>query len=1267
MKNFIFIIFSTFLFTSFGQQKHFDLQWNLSQEKLEGKQSDEVPLFQKAQYAYGLDAIRFVKVWKSQAMINSNSVQLTNLKYSPIATKFVDFLKIKKFFDKFLPRLETSYGRNQIYATFSVNAIIKKDNRYYKLDAFDVKYSFSPNVQNRNSQQIVDSRWAQGDWYRFKISRTGVQKIDQSFLKALGINTDQVDPAKIKIFGNGGRVMPLLNSVPFPSDISELAIKVVGGQDGSFDSGDYLLFYGMANDGWSDEYDSNLNIYSDNAYYYVQIDNQNGKRVTAYQEPSGTVSNVFSNYLAHKYYEKDEVNFTLMGRKWFESPMGVSATTKTASIHFDAIDASKKINYRISAAVDVGNCTLDVKLNGQNLGQIDYYPVSGNIIVSSESYLQGQKTVSSGGLTFDLVFNNNHNFDSHLYLNYINVDAYCLLQGTGKQFLFYHPDAQSAGIGVGAYHFTQAQNITQIWDVSNPYEPTTIDENTVNFDLKFELGVDKKFVAVDKNDLITPPTPEKFIMANQNLHRDVFYFTGGFKDVDQLIVCPSFLHDKAETFAQMHRDQGLNVYVADLDKIYNEFGNGNQDVSSIRNFVKYIYQNASTATKKLKYLLLFGDASVDFKGLIKPQYLSNGENTNIVPIYETLSGNSLVASYGSDDFFAMLDLNEGGMTNTDKPDVAVGRLIVRNETDADVFLNKYRHYFSEDVMQNWRTYISFWSDDFDKPGDNFIYHVDPVAVNIAQIHPAFNQTKIYQDAYVQQSTPAGNRYPDAKRALLNQFEKGTLILGYVGHGNEVQLSHERMLDMNDAKSLHNFDRLPLLTTLTCEFGKFDDPERETAAEHLLWNHSGGVLSMVTTIREIWTSNAYAMNNTFYNAMFGLDGSGALVKNPAEALRLAKCQAEAAFLGKYNVAFLGDPGFDLAFPNPKIVMTSINGKPTDTLKALQRIHIEGEVRDGQNQLMSNYSGIVSPTVFDKYIQTHTLDNDQQDQPYNFTKMGRKIFQGSANVQNGRFQFDFIVPKDINLAYGKGRISFYATDKQDEQIGYNENITVGGVDETAEDDQKPPEIKAFMNDMSFVSGGITDSNPYLLLELKDEHGINTIGGIGHDITAYLDDDQTNVYVLNDFYETETNTYKKGKVRYRLYDIEPGWHTLHIKAWDVYNNSATATLDFQVVSNEEIKIERLLNYPNPFVNYTEFWFNHNHPFETLDVMVQVYTISGKLVWQHRQDVLTESYLSRDITWDGRDNFGHKLAKGTYIYKLSVKTLTGKMTSKIEKLVIL
>jgi len=649
-----------------------------------------------------------------------------------------------------------------------------------------------------------------------------------------------------------------------------------------------------------------------------------------------------------------------------------------------------------------------------------------------------------------------------------------------------------------------------------------------------------------------------------------------------------------------------------------------------------------------------------------------GGRSNIVPIFESLDAFNLVDSIGSDDFFVMMDNNEGYLESRfELPDIAVGRLLVRNDMEAEVLYQKYDSYLSEDTKQNWRTFITLWSDDADSGHSSdtaFVTNTEAIATKIKQVHPEYNLTKIYQDAYQQVNTPGGPRYPDAKRDLINQFEKGTLILGYIGHGNQVALSHERMLTMDDVLKLHNFDRLPLMTTMTCEFARFDDATRETAAEHLIWNPDGGVLEMVSTVREIWTSNAKNMNTDFYHALFGLSNgmNGQIIKNPAEALRMAKVYTNSG-KGKFNIAFLGDPGFDLGFAKPKIVLNSINNQPTDTLKALKHMIIKGEVQDATGNLMSNFNGKVFPIVFDKYQEDEVLDNDHNDYTMTFEKLGPKLFQGKADVTNGRFTFEFIVPKDIDLNYGKGRLSFYAVDNMEEKIGYSDDIIVGGVDENAEEDNQPPVIKAYLNDKNFVSGGITDANPYLLLDLSDEHGINTIGGIGHDITAYLDDNQTQLYVLNDFYETENNTYQRGHVKYRLFNLTPGWHTLHIKAWDVYNNSGTTEINFQVVENEDIAIDHVLNYPNPFVDYTEFWFNHNHPFENLDVMIQVYTISGKLVWQHRQSVLTDGFLSRDITWDGRDNFGNKLAKGVYVYKLTVRTQTGKTAQKIEKLVIL
>ena len=1273
-KIYISFLLVLFFFQGFAQQKHYRLHWDFS--SLKNKKilrPDQAILFDSKYYQYSSQNIYLFDHWEGDLPIKSDKVRMVNIKKSLISENIISQLKISNIPEHFIIKMASSFARDRLYTSLQVNAIIKQNGQYYKLDAFDVVYAYdnSGNYSNKTVQNIYDSKWSSGDWYRFKISKSGVYKLDKNFIKSLGIDVNNLDPRKLKIFGNGAKLMPLGNNKFFPEDIQEVAIEFVGEQDGVFNDNDYVLFYAQGPE-WSLENDTNLNIYSDDFYYYIQIDQNNGKRITAYQEPSGVVVHSFTDYSAYKFYEKDETNFSNMGRKFYEKPF--TSESKTISFEFENLVTSKPVYYRISAASNFGSSTsYTAKLNGNFLGSstfaVDIYAVG------DEGVIEGNAMVNNNSLDFTITHDNGENFDAKLYLNYINVWANCQLQGHGKQFVFFNKDENNFGNGVGEYQLTNASDISRIWDITDIYNPAYISNNSDTVNIKFELGQQKKFIAIDENDYYTPEKPEVIRMPNQNLHKEVFYHTGNFQDLDMLIVTPSFLHSKAEELADMHRAIGQNTFVADLDKIYNEFGTGSQDIAAIRNFIRYIYNNASSPQNRLKYVLMFGDASIDYKGLLSEYEISNGQRTSIVPIYEELDPFSLTTgSFCSDDYFVMMDVNEGYMDGSEQPDIAIGRMLVRNEHDADVLIDKYRHYNSQVSMKPWRTYVTLWSDDWDigqlgeSGGDNFVLNVENVvAQGIKQYHPEINIDKIYMDAYVQIQTPGGARYPQAKRDLLNRFEKGSLLIGYIGHGNELVLTHERMLELNDVLRMRNYDHLPVFTTLTCEFGRFDNPRTETAAENMLWNDKGGALALVTTVREIWTTHADIMNILFYRYVFGTYPglSGAIEYNPAEALRLTKVAYGANT--KFLVAYLGDPGFDLAIPKPKIVMTKINGKPTDTIRALQKVKIEGEVRDATNHLLTDYNGRVYPIVFDKYQEKHTLLNDGVGLVVNFQKLGRTIFHGNAEVVNGKFSFEFIVPRDINIAYGQGRISFYSENGSLEKMGYNESITVGGIDPNAGEDNLPPQIEAYMNDTNFVNGGITDANPYLILHLSDDNGINTVGGVGHDITAVLDDNISDVYVLNDFYEADPNTYKSGKVKYRLVDLAPGWHTLTVKAWDVYNNSSTTQIRFQVVSNEELKLEKVLNYPNPFVNYTEFWFTHNHPFEDLDVMVQVYTISGKLVWQHRQTVLTTGFLSRDITWDGRDNFGNKLAKGVYIYKLTVRTPTGKTAKKIEKLVIL
>jgi hypothetical protein len=714
--------------------------------------------------------------------------------------------------------------------------------------------------------------------------------------------------------------------------------------------------------------------------------------------------------------------------------------------------------------------------------------------------------------------------------------------------------------------------------------------------------------------------------------------------------------------------------VVTLTDIYNEFSSGQQDVGAIRNFVKYVYFNASSEDSRLKYLCLFGDASYDYKNRIS-------NNTNIVPSWYNYNSFSLTSSYVSDDFYGTMDENEGYVLNSDKLDIAVGRILADTPQRAKEMVDKIDLYYQPGSYGSWRNNFLVISDDVDLPGEQQLENTTDFIGNVVTDEkPFINVVKIHSDAFQQEATSSGERYPKVNKAIKDAIEVGALVVNYFGHGGEDGLAAEFIFDKVDAQEIRNICKFNCFVTVTCEYTKFDNPQRPTAGEFVYWNTQGGAAALITTTREIFLTVGVGFNRVLGKYLFAFESDN--YPSMAEALRLTKNDPLISNQ-KQVVFFIGDPAMKLAIPKPNIRLTKINdvpvGQNTDILKALSRVKLSGEVVDTAGNVLSDYNGTLTATVFDKDIQRSTLGNDGivvsgQVYKLNFKTLGEKIFIGQASVNSGQFEFDFVVPRDIGIPVGNGKVSFYArtdTPLQD-QTGASFDIQVGGINENAEEDNIGPVINLFMNDENFVTGGITNESPTLLAKIQDSNGINTASGIGHDITAIIDGDETNPFVLNDYYQANVDDYQNGKVSYAFRDLEPGLHTLTLKAWDVYNNSATSEIQFVVRDkDDELVINNVLNYPNPFINYTEFWFNHNSS-ESLDVSIQIFTVSGKLVrtlnGQTNGGLKSTSTLSKDIVWDGRDDFGDKIGKGVYIYKLKVRSnQLNRQVEKIEKLVIL
>ncbi|WP_417238021.1 type IX secretion system sortase PorU [Bizionia sp.] len=1274
---------------AFSQQKRFNITWNGTKTIANESFSIKVPAFNEEHFSYGLsNGLEFIAQWDIPQLINENSVQISNVSYAAISKSDLKDVDLKTIPNAIKYSLNNSISRNKSGAFLTVSPIIRENGVYKKVTAFTINYNTQNSHRASNRSNIVNSVLSSGSWYRFQVDKSGVFKISRQFLQQLGINMDAVDPRTIKLYGNGGRMIPYSNAEPYPYDLAENAIRIIGESDGYFHDGDYIMFYAQGPNGYDVKRNTNINAYNSVTYYYLNISQGNGKRIQPMIQPSGSVDMMIDTFQDYQYHEVDEYNLASVGRRWFGNRFDIE-TSQTFDFSFPNIVPSipVRLTTYVASTSEIPT-TMDLKVNATSVANLTIPAVTETTLVS-ESVFNGNVNVSNANIAITLDYNNGGNPSALGYLDYISLEATRELKFAGGQFVFYNRAVAGAS-GIGQYNLTNATQVNEVWDITDIYNIRNYSNTGSNSTISFtsNLGSLKKYAVVAAPSFHEPIMVSNPYVSNQNLKGSIFNNAQGvFEDVDYIIIARGDMVGQAERLAQINRAQyGLNVKVVNLSNIYLEFGPGAQDIGAIRNFVKYVYDNASSPERRLKYLCLFGDGSFDYKDRIP-------NNTNIIPSWHAYDSFNLTSSFVSDDFYGMMDPNEGEMQTSDKLDIAVGRILADSPQQASEMVDKVASYYVEASYGNWRNNVVVISDDVDESWEKDIQlTTNTIGDNITAEKSFINVTKIHSDAFVQQSSAGGNTYPAVKTAMVNAIESGVLVVNYFGHGGEDGLTKERIFEKPDAQNLNNVCKLNCFVTVTCEYTRFDNPFRPTAGEYTYWNKDGGAIGLITTTRQIFVSVGISFNIALTEYLFSYnpddDYADDEYPSMAEALRLTKVSSGISGIGQRRlVFFIGDPAMKLTFPKPNVRLTAVNdvpvSQPTPTLKALSRAKLAGEVTDLTGNVLSNYNGVLSVNIYDKKIQRTTLANDNVQEggqliKMDFETLGATIFRGQASITNGQFEFEFIVPRDIGIPEGNGRISFYAkkTNALDDQSGANSSsIIIGGLNQDAPEDAIGPVIQLYMNDENFVSGGITNKSPSLLVKLEDENGINTASGIGHDIVAILDGDETNPFVLNDYYQTEIDDYQRGTANFPLRDIAPGLHTLTVKAWDVYNNSSVSEIQFVVHDeNQSLVIENVLNYPNPFVNYTEFWFNHNSS-DALDVSVQIFTVSGKLVKTiNGQTNSSEccgkgtSALSRDIVWDGRDDFGDKIGKGVYIYKLTVRSpLLNKSVEKIEKLVIL
>lgn len=1154
-----------------------------------------------------------------------------------------------------------SRGQSGVHVSFIPLVFEPLSGKVFRLLSFDVQIEYqyfddAPEMlKNDYAQQSV---LATGDWHKFSVSETGIYKITYNDLVDAGLNPSEINPQHLRLYGNGGGMLPEPNSAFRHDDLVENAIMVVGEDDSVFGQQDYILFYGQGPHEWkysstSPAFEHVHNIYDDYNYYYLTADLGMGKRIGT--QPSSTLpaTDVVDTFNDYQIHEQNTVNLIKSGRQWYGEVFD-AILTRNFPFHFPNRVPDSEVNVQASVAGrSLQGTSFLFNINGVTV-QTPVSPITNQAYAAHarESLMNLNRVFEGNEETIDVKLTYNKSASpSTGWLNFIRVHARRNLMMADNQMPFRNLNTVGPN-RVSEFRVGNTTSAINIWDVTDPSNVMLQQTTQQGAEMVFKLSTNllREFIAFNPNNTLSVEFVEK--VENQNLH-DVSV-------PDMLIVTHPLFIDEANRLADFHINYSkLDVLVVPTPLIYNEFSSGKQDLTAIRDFTRMLYERSGNG-KDLRYLLLFGDASYDYK-----DHVSN--NTNFIPVWMSQQSLDPIQSYVTDDYFGFLDANEGG----DGPnivDIGIGRLPVSTIEDATAMVDKIIHYASNTqiTMADWRNYICFVADDEDN--NLHIRQAETMANGIDSLFNAFNLSKIYLDAHQQLSVPGGERYPQVNTDINRRVQQGALIMNYTGHGGVLGWAHERVLELADIRSWTNFDRMPVFITATCEFAYFDDPTITSAGELVLLNPNGGGIALFTTSRPTYASPNFAINKRLFEFVFSREDGEYF--RLGDIIRLAK-QNSASDINGRKFLLLGDPALRMAIPEYKVVTTHLNEQEismaSDTLKALSRATISGVVKDLSGNVMEDFNGILTPTVFDKAQKINTLSNDG-GQEYAFTTQQNIVYKGNASIENGHFSFSFIVPKDIAYAYDTGKISYYATDGFRDAHGNDRSIVVGGFNENAELDNMGPEIELYINDTNFKSGGITDENPVLLAFVKDNSGVNTSGsGIGHDIIALLNEETEKAYVLNDFYQSDLDTYQSGTVRYPFFNLPDGRHQLRLKVWDIYNNPAEGSIEFVVASSGKLALQEVLNYPNPFRDRTHFVVEHNQAGANVEFEIYIYSLDGRLRKVLTEEMRPGGYRSEPLEWDGRGDDGQLLEAGAYVYRVVMNIPGSGVSEKGSKLVII
>ena len=1066
----------------------------------------------------------------------------------------------------------------------------------------------APLLESPSSGSIYapNSVLRQGTWAKIRVSETGVYHLSADLIKQAGFSNIN----NVKVYGYGGALQPeaiMPDYLSRTDDLKEVPL---------YNNGTQLLFHAQGpvsyENGTIDDiltnygYKSSQNITQARRRNYFS--DYGYYFITEDNEPHQTID---SATFVSSFYPSPQYSNSLYEVEAFAWYQGgrqlydkeTVSTGKTAEYKLKRKGSGSNGRVIVYATADVGT-DIDISLNGKRLGNLT--------VKATDGYDHGCRT-------------------GQIY---------------------------------------QVDNL----EADNIFTITNNGRGTVRMDyIQITVPEENMAPAPRLSAAVSHPVPEYlYHITNQDLHADT--------PIDMLIIIPTSqkLLAQAERLKQHHEQHdGLRVRIIPADELYNEFSSGTPDANAYRRYLKMLYDKAENDDDMPRWLLLFGDAAWDNR-MNSTEWSAHTPDDFLLAMESENSMNEILC-YVDDGFYGLLDDGEGANPMAkDKLDIGIGRFPVRTQEEARIMVDKTIAYATNKNAGPWQNTLMFMGDDGN--ANEHMIDADDAAEDIRNRYPGYLIKKVMWDAYNRETSATGNSYPEATKIIKQQQQQGALVMDYAGHGSEISISHERVLTINDFQTFNNTN-LPLWITASCDIMPFDAANTNIGEEALL-NNNGGAIAFFGTTRTVYASRNRVINMAFLKHL--LNTANGKRTTLGEAQQKAKndliTSGQDRTANKLQYSLLGDPALPLNTPTKKVVIDTIAGKPAAqndiNIKAGENITIKGHIETYDNKTDSTFNGTIHATVHDSRelitCKRNDPDMDKSNPPvkaFTFYDYTKTLYAGADNINKGQFTIQFAVPMDINYSDDNGLITLHAvnTDSTTKLAhGIFENFTVGGTGTTG-NDSIGPAIYCYLNSPSFTNGDKVNTTPYFVANISDKDGINASGtGIGHDMELCIDGQMAYTFNLNNNFQFDFGSYTSGTTWYSIPELKPGKHTLTFRAWDILNNPSTATLDFQVVKALKPTLFSVDCTNNPAYTNTTFIINHDRTGSPIDIELDVYDLSGRLLWRHTENGVSTS-SAYTIDWNLTVGGGQKLQTGVYVYRVLISNEGSKQASKAKKLIVI